>query len=237
MAVNPTPESQFGRLIGAHQIDRAIEDTLKYWMNTYLQAVARITNENFERLEPIRNWRISTDLEKMPEDGTPTCIITSPGLSDRPEKQAVGKASHYETSGFPYSATYDYQIGIHVSAKGKKHQATPRALERARMYGLAVRAVLIQQRDVPPAATSEILGMVDWTNEEFDRLESSSDRTICMAVESFEVNVHDVVSWATGPKIPWEEQDPEDPTWPVAVEADAKITKVPLEEDIEEYEE
>jgi hypothetical protein len=233
MSVNPLPlESQFGPMVGAHQVDRAIENVLKYWMTTYLQAVARITDENFERLEPIRNWRISSDMEKMPEDTPPVCIITSPGLAERPEKAGASKYSSELHSGFPYSAIYEYQVGLHLSAKGKKSQATPRALERARMYGLACRLALLQQRDQPPTADSEILGMIDWVNEEFDKIDSSSDRTVCMAIETFHVTVHNVSAWGTGPHKKWEGEDPEDPTWPRVETTDVDIVKVPLEEDL-----
>ena len=228
-------ELVFGNLVGAHHVDDAIIQLLKTWCPAYLHEVARQSGEPFERLEPFRSYRISTEMEKMPEDQTPGVIIVNQGLAETPDRAGASKMTQSPyRSGYPFAARWTYQIGVICSAKGKKQEAGPRALRRARMYILAVRGAMIQQRD-----DKEVIGMVDWLNEEYDGLDSASDRTICLAHDTFNIECYDVVSWGTGPTTPAEVEPPppDSETWPQADDADFGIIKVPQDQDPKEYEE
>jgi hypothetical protein len=190
-------EYVFGRIVSAHIVNQVIIDMIKKWEATYLAAVAFQHGEDADRLSPLRSYRVSTEMEKMPEDQTPGLILVNSGLAESPERTGASKMSAAASSGFPYMAPWIVELGVVCSAKGKKSVATPRALERAQMYAAAVRAIMVQQRD-----DTQLLGMIDWKNEQYDGLDSTSDRTICLAFNKFEVQVHDVVSWATGPNEP-----------------------------------
>ena len=218
-----TAENIFGRLISAHIVSELVIEMLQKWMDTYLAAIAYQSHEPVERFETPRSWRISTDMEKMPEDQTPGIIVVNRGLAENPEKTGSTKTGS-TSPGFPYLATWIIEVGIICSAKGKKNVAAPRALERAQMYAAASRAIMVQQRD-----DRDIFGMIDWKNEQYDGLESTSDRTACLAYNKFEVAVPDVVSWGTGPTEPL--ADPAGVFFEVQ-EVDVDIRKVPTEAEV-----
>src|SRR5262245_64901012 len=88
----PPRELVFGRLVGAHQVDDAVIKLLKIWLETYLWEVARQSDEAFERVEKPRSYRVSTEMEKMPEDQTPSIIVVNNGLVETPEKTGASKA-------------------------------------------------------------------------------------------------------------------------------------------------
>jgi len=229
-----TQEYVFGRIISGHFVTQLVIEMLQRWMDTYLAAVAFQSGEDEERLSPIKSWRISTEMEKMPEDQTPGLIVVNTGLAEDPEKTGSAKYSTAGSPGFPYSATWIIEVGVVCSAKGKKHIATPRALERAQMYAAAVRAIMIQQRD-----DHDTFGMIDWKQEKYDGLDSSSDRTACLAYNKFEIQVHDVTSWSTGPIAPIppiEPTTPPDDVFPEVQEVETGIRKVPTDDDIKESE-
>lgn len=225
------PDPVFGAAIGAHHVDKALVGVLQMWTPTYLVEVARRSGEEPDELKPFRGWRVSADLERMPEDQTPLCIIANKGLDDQPEK--------YNTSrpGMHYEAIWRYQIGCHISARGKKINASPRAQTLAKMYALAVRMCLVQKRDEPDLVTGERIlnGMIDWIDEDYDGLESDADRTICMAYVEFNVTVTEVTTWGSGPKDPIPDPTPVIPTDPLAEEIISGIVKVPSEDPIEDH--
>jgi hypothetical protein len=221
------PELVFGQLLGQHSVDEAVIGMMKKWLNTYLHEVARQAGESFNRLTPIRSVRVATDMENMPEDQHPALILFSPGLLDPPTKSAVDGRT-----GKAYTGKWEYQIGIQVVAKGSKQTAVPRAIRLASLYATAIRGVMIQQRDTPPDGKG-ILGMIDWIDERPDGLESDSDRTTCLYVSTYNVEVNDVTTWGTGPIEPgWppdESEDPDSDTWPQVQLTDVEIIKEPIE--------
>jgi hypothetical protein len=231
----PPPELLFGHLLGQHSVDAAIVQMLKKWEATYLHEVARQAGERFERLTPIRSYRIASDMENMPEDQHPALIIQTPGLVDPPTKRAVGSQT-----GKAYTGVWEYRLGVQTVAKGRKEVAVPRAIRLASLYATAIRGIMVQQRDEPPDGNG-ILGMIDWFDERPDGVDSDGDRTTCLYVNYFYVEVHDVTTWGTGPIEPnWppdpddQPPDPDSPTWPQATLFDVEIIKVPLDEPIPE---
>jgi hypothetical protein len=220
----------FGAMVGAHHVDEAIRLVLAQWDRTYLQEVARRSGEDPDQLRPFRTWRISSELEKMPEDQTPTCIIANKGLIEPPEKR------NFTRPGMSYKATWRYQLGVHVSARGRKHNAAPRAVTLAKMYCLAIRTVIVQKRDEYEDPDIEtVLGFIDWIDENYDDLDSDNERTICMAHCDFDVTVQEVTTWGTGPKAPVAEPDPplpDVPMWPVVTHIIPEYVKVRINEEV-----
>jgi hypothetical protein len=225
------PELLYGALLGQHSVDDAIVGMIKKWQYDYLHEVARQSGESFDRLVPFRSFRVATDMENMPEDQHPGLIITTPGLVDPPAKMALDGRT-----GKAYKGVWQYDLGVHIAAKGRKEVASPRAIRLASLYATAIRGIMIQQRDVPPEGKG-ILGMIDWFDERPSGLESDADRTTCLYIASFYVEVLDVTTWGTGPIEPqWrpDPDDPDEPTWPVSELAEADVVKVPIEEPLPE---
>lgn len=213
------PDYQFGDFAGGHDVDLILYQLIDRWLLTYLYEIARRSGEEFDELKPFRSWRVSTELEKMPEDQSPALIIVNQGLSDNPVKRGSNRP------GQSFYATWAYQFGCLASAKGKKVNAAPRAIRLSQMYCMAVRLILIQKRD-----DEGMLGMLDWMDESYDGLDSEDDRTICLSHTDFWVNIPAAATWANGPMEPVPDPIPDSPVWPIVVSADVDVIKQPQEE-------
>jgi hypothetical protein len=219
------PDYQFGDFAGGHNVDLVLYNLIDKWLLTYLYEIARRSGEEFDELKPFRSWRVSTELEKMPEDQTPALIMVNLGLADNPVKR--GSSS----PGQSFYATWSYQFGCLTSAKGKKVNAAPRAIRLSQMYTTAVRLILIQKSD-----DEGVLGMRDWMDEGYDGVDSEDDRTINLSHTDFWINVPAAATWANGPMEPVPEPGPDSPVWPTVISADVGIEKVPLDEPFPEPE-
>lgn len=223
--VRPDPYTEysyvFGPIIGPHDVDEILYEIVHLWQVSYLREVARRAGEDPDELVPFRSWRVSHEMEKMPEDQTPTLIIQNLGLEDQPLKRGTLRP------GKSFYACYKYRLGCVLSAKGKKIKAAPRANKLAKMYATAVRSILIQKRD-----DRNVLGMIDWVDDLPGPLSSEDDRTIAIWVVEFNVEVPNSAAWATGPvepdPLPTGEPDP--PVLGTVDTVDITVTKVPLDE-------
>jgi hypothetical protein len=206
----------FGPAIGAHDIDRILYEMIHLWQVSYLREVARRAGEPADELKPFRSWRVSTDLDRMPEDQTPSLIIVNLGLQEQPQKRGTLRP------GKSYYATYKYNIGCLVSASGRKVKAAPRANTLAKMYALAVRLILIQKRD-----DRNILGMIDWVDDMPGLLDSEDDRTIAMWAVEVNVEAPNASAWAHGPAEPDALPDgaPDPPLLGTVESVEVEITK------------
>src|SRR5262245_37968699 len=131
----PNEDYVFGPVIGAQDIDLILYSIINKWQVTYLREVARRAGEAPDELVPFRSWRVSHELEHMPEDQTPTLIIANLGLVEEPLKRGTSRP------GQSFYAIWRYHFGCLCSAKGKKINAAPRANKLAKMYALAVRLI------------------------------------------------------------------------------------------------
>jgi hypothetical protein len=209
----------FGRLVGAHHVENAVVNLLDTWVDEYLAQVERISSEEVNSIQRPRAVRVSSEQEKMPEDQTPALIVASPGLTDTPWTEGPDK----------YTARWDIEVGLVVSAKGITEYGSPRALRLARMYALAVRAIVVQQVDA-----DGVLFRRDWIDERYDTLDSIDDRTICLSRVRFSIEVPDTLTRSDGPLEPGTGPFPEPaPDWPVAIDADIEVQKYPLTEDFD----
>ena len=217
--------SAFGRLVGAHHVEDAAIAVLRYWLPTYIHEVERQSGQTPGTLAKPRSYRVSADVEKMPEDQTPAIILRSPGVADAPFTNGSGR----------YQAQFTLEAAVVVSARGNTDEsAEPRALRLARMHVLALRACLIQQAD-----PDGYLFRRDWRDESYGLLPSIDDRTICVGTTTFQIEVPDVTDANHGPTEPLIPPDETDvmppvpsPEWPIAETVDVEEIKVPLGEEM-----
>jgi hypothetical protein len=215
----------FGRLVGAHHVEDATIALFRYWLPTYLHEAERQSGQTPGALAKPRSYRVSADVEKMPEDQTPAVVLRSSGVADEPLKTGSGV----------YQAQFNVEAAVVVSARGGMEEgAEPRALRNARIYVLAMRACLVQQPD-----PDGYLFRRDWTDESYDVLPSIDDRTICVAKTTFRIEVPDVTDANQGPIEPLIPPDEPDvtppvpsPEWPVAETVDVDESKIPIGEEM-----
>lgn len=212
--------SLFGRLVGAHHVEDAIVAVLKRWYPTYLHEAERASGIVPGSLQKPRSYRITSDQSAMPEDQTPAVIIKSPGILEVPGVNGARQ----------YSARWEIETGILVSAIGTLDNGTPRALRLARIHALALRACVTQQPDQP--GMDAILFRRDWIDEGYRQLPSIDDRTICIATVRFSIEVPNVLTSDSGPIEPLVDPDDPDvappvpsPEWPVAVTQEVSLVK------------
>jgi hypothetical protein len=210
----PTPPSAYGALVAASDVELALIAVVRTWIADYLAEVERQHGYPVGTLPLPRGWVISADIEKMPEDQTPTIIVGSPGLTDPPQADGQGR----------YAARWRVLLGVHLSARGNDN-----ALRLARLYALALRALALQQQLLDPELA---VVRIEWRDERYDVLDSIDDRTVCTGVVELAVQVADVTSRQSGPLEPLlpplepgEEPSPDSPVWPTAVSADALVLK------------
>ena len=214
--------SLFGRLVGAGHIEDAAIGVLRLWLPSYLWEVERQSGETAGSIALPRSYRISSEVEKMPEDQTPCVVVASPGIADLPGTNGARQ----------YQAQWTLEASAIVSARGGMEDvATPRALRLARLYALAMRACLIQQAD-----DESYLFRRDWIGEEYGVLPSIDDRTICVAKVRLQIEVPDVLTSDAGPIEPLgpppeaEPPSPDSPEWPQAIDSDVEVIKTPIGE-------
>ena len=223
------PARVFGPLWGPHNVEDAVITMLQKWLWTYMAEVCRLVGREPGTLPKIRSWRVSGELENMPEDQHPAVIVRSQGLIDLPYRGG-GETGH------AYTSMWDVQVGVQAAARGNKKLGAPRARRLAQMYATAARGVMVQQRD-----PEQLIGGIDWVGSDDDVLDSTGDRTTCLSASRFAVSVFSTVEWGRGPIEPIAPPidpdvppDPDSPLWPEAVVAFMDLEKVPLDADLDQ---
>jgi hypothetical protein len=203
----------YGPLLAASDVEASVIEQLRKWLRSYLAEVDRQHAQPVGTLPMPRSWVTSSDVEKMPEDQTPTLIVQSPGLLSAPEADGQGV----------YCARWLINVGVHLSARGNGL-----ALRIVRLYVLALRALLLQQQMLPAITVQRI----DWLGERYDELDSIDDRTVCTGRVELCVQVADVTTRGHGPLEPWlgpeTDPGPDSPTWPISDEVELELLKGPL---------
>ncbi len=213
-----SPTLQYGPIVGVHNVDDGLIQLLQKWFQSYLNEVARQNGEPFERLIRPRNYRASHEIEFMPEDQRPCCVVVCQGTEGEPIRRASP-----DGTGQTVSATWNYRVAVQVVANGQKIRSMPRAHQLAMMYISAARVALENQ-------SSDIVSMgIDWQGEEPGEVDSDSDRTTAVGIGNFRVTVFTTHIHGIGPAQPEADPLPESPHYP-AVESGKvhlDITKVP----------
>lgn len=207
--------SAFGALVAASDLEAAALAQLQVWFADYLAEVERHHGLAVGSLPLPRSWEVSSTVERFPEDQLPAVMLASPGLADPPLADGAGT----------YTARWQLVVATQVAARGNRL-----ALRLARLYALAVRALMLQQQDLAPLQVRR----VDWMDERYRLLDSVDDRTTCVAEVELAVEVRDVTTRHAGPLAPLlgpGAVGPDSPAWPLATSADVELITVPIEEE------
>jgi hypothetical protein len=148
------PETAYGRIIVASQLEYAARDLLQKWFPSYLREVERQFGWQGEQLPAPRNYTNRNSFDALPGEEMPKVVVISPGL--------VGNPEHPEANGY-YRATWAVGIGIAVAGRTEEE-----ADNKVKIYGAAARGVLVQHQTLE----REDLGVcyVTWLEENYDDL-------------------------------------------------------------------
>jgi len=199
----------FGPLVHSGKVEKAVQDTLETWMPTYLREVERQHDKDQGVLPAPRSYRLvseTNDPVRWPEDQLPSVVIMCPGFAEEPVHHGSGL----------YRVRYGVSVAAMVSARD---QGATRQL--ARLYGIAVAAILLQKSSLDDFAAG-----VKWIDEAFDDIPSETQRSLAVAVESFTVDVEGVVDSSQGPLTPDASEQETSPEWEQADEVIVDIETV-----------
>jgi hypothetical protein len=184
--------SVFLPIIGGDQVEEAIKDTLKYWMNTYIRQVEFQRGEDADAIPLPRSYEITTDVDDFPESQLPAVVIISPGLDGEPFKTGDGN----------YRAMW--AVGVAVICSGNDRASTNKL---SKIYGSVVRAILLQKNSLRGFAAD-----TEWLDESYDDVPADAGRTLAAAQIIFRVSVDDVVNQYGGPgmSVPDEDIEPDE---------------------------
>ncbi len=188
--------SVFGDIVEGGAVERATEETLKKWIDTYLAEVERQSERLAGSIQRPQSWLNVADFNKFQR--LPCIMIISPGLSDVPVRDGDGY----------YRATWTLGIAAILTARTKGA-----ALSLSRAYGAAIRGVMLQHRSLEGHAKG-----VSWLDERYDDL--PDDTRILTAVRLvFDIELDKITSTKEGPTDPVPlagSPPPEYGNWPVA---------------------
>jgi len=207
MTVTVQPNSVYGPIVAATDVEDAVRDILQKWIAGYLFETERQHGMPVGELPVPRSWITSAAIEKFPEDQVPCVVITSPSTLDQPAADGNGL----------YRARWRIDVATQAVAGGNR--IAPRL---ARLYTAAMGLCAVQHQN------SGLARRVDWLGERYDVLGSEDDRTVCIGVALLRVEAYDVRNRNTAPQEPEIEPDPDSPTHPIAQTHDELIVKWPL---------
>ena len=206
----PRPNSLYGRLIAAVDVEQTLKEHVDQYIDPYLNEVER---QHGLVVGAIARPRAFVVAERFPEDQLPAVVVESPGTTDTPAANGQGR----------YSVRFELTLAIHLAASDG-------AIELAKLYALALRALATQQ---PPALYMGI----DWVNERYPRPELVGGRSFYTAEVGLEAHVPEVTDRHAGPpanELGWPENGgPESPEWPVSETVETELVKVPIDEPVE----
>ena len=208
----PRPNSLYGRLIAAVDVEQAFRARIDDRLGDYLAEVER---QHGLAVGWLVRPRAYVGDERFVEDQLPAIVVKSPGTADLPAADGQGR----------YGVRFELELEAHVAAS--EHPD-----ELCKLYALALRALATQQ-------PSALFWGVDWINERYRRAELVGGRTYYIGSVNLEVQVHEVTDRHAGPPDdpawpPIDSGGEESPEWPVSETADAELVKVPIDEPVEE---
>lgn len=186
----------FGPLVHSGKVEQAVQSTLQAWIPTYLREIERQHDKDQGSLPSPRSYRLvseSADPVRWPEDQLPSIIILCPGFAQEPDHQGSGA----------YRARYAVSVAAMVSARD---QGATRQL--ARLYGIAIAAVLLQKPSLNDFASG-----VQWVDESYDDIPNDQQRSLACAIEGFTVDVDRVLDTTQGPLTADASEEEESPEW------------------------
>jgi len=205
VATAEAPDSIFGPLVSAVDIELAVAGVLQRWIDTYLLKAERHHGLEDRFLVRPRSIRISSEADKLPEDQLPALLVMSPGtVEDAPVMNGESD----------YTAVWELSISGVVAARGTPNGYSL-AMQYARLWAMAIRGVVVQQQD-----ERGVFAWWDWQRERYDLIDADGERTIAAGRVSVQVQTYQTIRRWAGPIEPAVPPAPPgdpgpDPEWPV----------------------
>jgi hypothetical protein len=175
--------SVFGNLFVVSILEEAVEAHLREWFPTYLRDVeAKMDMPVGTLLAPNKYTQRNSFDVTLGED-LPLCIVISPGIIGEPITREAGK----------YTAEWSLGVGIAIAASNE-----PLADRLAKMYGAAIRGILMQHQDI-----ADYVIRVNYLDENYDDLPIDNQLQYFKSTGVyFGVEVENVVDKFAGPSVP-----------------------------------
>jgi hypothetical protein len=222
------PGLVFGPIVGAHEVELAVLETLRKWERTYTWHVLRGTGYDPEAFPRIKAWRATSETENYYQDHHPAVVVRS--LAGEVVRKGGGAAGKMQTWRWEMEVVTQ---SVTKSSRSPKDPAIPQPRYVAMIYATAFRGILVQKRD-----DGGVLGMIDVQGERYMSTPANAERSVHLASVLCTVEVPKVVEWGRGPAEPLFPPDTvppdDDPRWPPAQEIQTPIQKTPLEGSLDE---
>lgn len=171
----------FGPMRTAIELRDAVQATIKMFGPDYLAEVGARHGRPRSELPMFNSFPSAVDVNKMPEEQLPSCLVVIPGILDTPENRS-GK---YQVR---------WSLGIASVVSGQTVDGT---YELCVLYATAMRVLILQHPSLGGIAKG-----VNWVDESYNPLDSTDMRTIAASVVQFGVDLRDVVDTSQGPTAP-----------------------------------
>lgn len=122
----------FGPMVTGSDVEKAVRDTIRYWLPTYLAEMERRTSRPAGRLQLIRSWATVGASFDQPHgsDDMPAAIIVSPGTVDTPHIDGDDQVH----------AWFGCSIAILIQGSDREN-----ANELAKLYAACVRQIFLDR--------------------------------------------------------------------------------------------
>lgn len=187
------PDVNFGPLISFYDVENALRDHLKTWLNTYLAARERKAGMTPGGIARPRSWIIRQNFTTLPDqEFTPTIVVVSNGFSDDPVSHGDGN--------------WDVMLRMAVAALCHGPE-TDAARELAGHYQAAIGTFLIKHKKFGSMNAK----IHEWTDLRMEDIEDEAQtRTLAVARLEFIVKVTDfALSFGALPSVPDVPEDPQ----------------------------
>lgn len=189
-----TTSAEIGPFLTGGDVERAVTDTLKAWLPSYIAQGERDHDLVAGDIPAPRGWAITgRDLDKFTSDQLPCVIVMAGGIVLRPLPQ-----------GYPGKTTaiWVMDVGAFFNAAwgGKSRQ-------HCQLYVRAISLCLLQRPLIG------LPSVVDFTGESYDEVDFAATRTYSVCVGQFTIEVEGML-WRDGGPPPYVEP-PADPTAPL----------------------
>lgn len=201
-------DNMFGPLVGAGDVQDAVEATVRLWLPSYLAEVARRDGREAGALPAFLSYTRLLDIEDLPQASQiPACVIVCPGTGDI-VRHGTGR----------HDAEFAVGVGAVVAADTRDH-----AERLAKLYTLALRALLVQHPTLGNFASG-----VWWEGDSYSPL-PVSDRILHGGSIQVTVAVEGVLDDSWRATVPPEDATADPGPWPtveyvsVTVEREAPL--------------
>lgn len=216
-----TEGNRFGPLVNIQSAPRAVEEHIKFWIDTYLNGVEEDSGLDLHTYARPASYRKVNLLQGIPsEDMSPTVIIITRGDAEAPRRD-----------GKTYTLPLD--LGVAIATSSFEGDG---AREVAGAYGAAVFGLMMHKRNLD-GRMDDKLRVVSWDGVRLDDLAGVGEefRTRAIIRLEFTLQITGVLWSTSGPLIPDVPVDPDPSTpWPTVNvgQATTTIDKRSIEEDL-----